>query len=58
MFKLTQQWANISRWLITINFKNINIALRNEVCINVSKTIRNIHNKADDYAVGKIFLNL
>ena len=31
---------------------NDNIALRNEICENVSRTIRNINNKTVDYGVG------
>ena len=32
-----------------------NTALRNEICENVSRTIRNINNKTVDYEVGELF---
>ena len=32
---------------------NNNIALRNEVCANVSKTVRNMKNMIADYEVGE-----
>jgi hypothetical protein len=32
---------------------NDNIALRNELCENVSRTIRKINNKTVDYEVGE-----
>ena len=35
---------------------NDNIALRNEVCDNVSKTVRKINNKPSDYEVGEILI--
>ncbi|MFM7986967.1 MAG: hypothetical protein ACKPKO_47400, partial [Candidatus Fonsibacter sp.] len=35
---------------------NDNIALRNEVCGNVSKTVRNINNKTSDYEVGEVLI--
>ena len=38
------------------SIQNENSALRNEICENVSKTIRKINNKTVDYEVGEILI--
>ena len=39
--------------MLGITITNDNIALRNEICENVSRTIRRVNNKTADYEVGE-----
>ena len=39
--------------MVDKNTTHDNIALRNEICENVSRTIRKRNNKTADYAVGE-----